>query len=88
MTLYWTSFIKNGNPNTEKHPGAPIWPAYQTTTDKNLALGVEARGGARVEAGYRSAECTYWGALGAHNCFKILIDVEARGGARVEAGLV
>eukprot|EP00912_Choanoflagellata_sp_UC4_P000954 UC4_evm1s590 len=68
MTLYWTSFIKNGNPNTEKHPDSPTWPSYDGL-DKNLAFDIPERGGIRVESGYRFAECNYWASLGDHSCF-------------------
>jgi para-nitrobenzyl esterase len=53
MQGYWTRFAASGDPNGE---GAPVWPSYETSTDRHLLLVDPPSAGER----YLEAECDFW----------------------------
>ena len=61
MAAYHASFIRTGDPNTERAPGSPSWPRYspQGGGGTSLALALPKDGGVRAERGYRKEQCDY-----------------------------
>jgi para-nitrobenzyl esterase len=53
---YWTAFARDGDPNGG---GATPWPRYDAATDPYLLFADPLA----AEAGHRSAQCDFWGAL-------------------------
>lgn len=57
MQGYWSRFARTGDPNGG---GAPTWPKYATSSDKNLSLNLPS---SSEETGHKKAKCDFWDTL-------------------------
>ena len=68
LIAYWLSFVRAGDPNTHKLPGAPVWPAYEAGAPGTRWRVTLQEPGEGAEAGVSGSAAEIEPALEARRC--------------------